>query len=274
MSMNRSQITNALLALTPRETSDLLEFEHFKKWTPDLLAMRFGVNHSTGNRRLHRLLRSGAITVRRGYPLPAGGRERDLYALTPDGARMITRLRDRNANHLEAPDISNPIDNVHDLATLEVAIRSGCYSTARAFQERQFVCAGKTCSVIPDVELISDDQRHRLFIEVEQTSRPDHITTKHQKYVDFFHTLTGPHPWLVILFPDEPTQKLLLAEHQAAARAADDDDDLSLCYGCLAELRANHVTTLDGQFSDRAAEAGQKISDGLLQCIYSLTPLY
>lgn len=274
MPLSRSQLTNALLTLTPQQTADLLIFEHFKKWTVDLFALAHHVNYSTAHRRLHKLMRAGAIMVKVGNPLPAGGRETDIYYPTPTGARMITRLRDRAKNYVTPPDVSNPTDNLHDLATLEVAIRAEGYTTARAFQERKFTWRNATYSVIPDVEFISPDNKDRVFIEVEQTSRPDHIAGKYEKYTRYFQTQNLRRCWLVVVFPDRRVEKLLRREHEAAAQAAANalPGDYNLFWATLSELRAKRVTTFDNPVERHSDNTWRQIGIGFLECTYGFLP--
>ena len=274
MPLSRSQLTNALLTLTPQQITDLYKFEHFKKWTCDLFALAHHVNYSTAHRRLHKLMRAGAIMVKVGNPLPSGGRETDLYYPTPTGARMITRLRDRAKNYVVPPDVSNPIDNVHDLATLEVAIRADGYATARAFQERKFIWQTKPYSVIPDVEFSSPDNKDRMFIEVEQTSRPDHIAGKYEKYTRYFQTQNLRRCWLVVVFPDRRTEKLLRREHEAAAEAAANalPGDYNLFWATLSELRAKRVTTFDNPVERQSDNTWRQIGTGFLECTYGFLP--
>jgi hypothetical protein len=132
----RSETSQLLLALTWQQQSDLLLFERFKKWTPALLARVNYLDQSSANRRLHRLLVAGVLAVRRGQPLPGGGRHPDLYYPTASGVRLITRLRHRGGNYVTSPDVSNLFDNDHDLAALEIAVRSGQFREARAFEKR------------------------------------------------------------------------------------------------------------------------------------------
>ncbi|CAG0933594.1 hypothetical protein TFLX_03121 [Thermoflexales bacterium] len=243
---SRTAVTNTLLALTPQQVNDVCEFERFKKWTPELFAMRFGVNLSTANRRLHRLAAAGAIATRVGRPLPGGGRQRDVYYLTALGARMITRLRDRGSDYVTAPDVSNPIDNVHDLTALEVTLRSECYKGARAFQKRTYRVAGETLTIIPDVEFDAPDLQSRFYIEVEQTSRPEHVAEKYRKYEQLFSADLHPDPWLVVTFPTYDTFRLLIDEHEAAAAQAAAGRQFNFCYLNLHELRAGGVCTFNG----------------------------
>lgn len=274
MTLTRTQLTNALLTLTPQQISDLYQFEHFKKWTVDLFALAHHVNYSTAHRRLHKLMKAGAIMVKVGHPLPAGGRETDLYYPTPTGARMITRLRDRAKNYVTPPDVSNPIDNVHDLATLEVAIRAEGYATARAFQERKFTWRNAPYSVIPDVEFISPDNKDRIFIEVEQTSRPDHIAGKYEKYTRYFQTQNLRRCWLVVVFPDRRTEKLLRREHENAAEAAANalPGDYNLFWSTLSELRDKRVTTFENPVERHSDNTWRQIGTGFLECTYGFLP--
>lgn len=245
--MDRAQTTNALLSLTPQQVDDLCDFERFKKWTPELLALRHKVNLSTANRRLHRLEHSGAIAVKVGHPLPAGGRERDLYYLTPLGAKMVTRLRERGSHYVTAPDISNPIDNLHDLTALEVVVRAACYAEARAFQKRTYTIGGSPLVIIPDVEFEAPDRRSTFFVEVEQTSKPEHIAEKYRKYATLFAARLHRDPWLVIVFPTYDTFRLLIDEHTAAATQAAAERPFNFFYCNLHELRAQRVTTFEGR---------------------------
>ncbi len=272
MTLTRTQLTNALLALTPQQVIDLGEFEHFKKWTCDLFALRWKVNYSTAHRRLHKLVDRGAISVREGRPLPAGGRETDIYYPTNAGARMITRLRDRGKHYITSPDVSNPIDNVHDLAALEVAIRAQGYGTARAFQERTFTRLGKTISIIPDVEFLSPDGKDTIFVEVEQTSRPDHIAGKYKKYIHYFNAIGLRHSWLVIVFPDAHIEKLLRRDHEAAAQEAANagPNDYNLYWSVLSDLRKNHVMTFDGPMEKQADGHWRPIGAGFMDCTFNL----
>lgn len=273
MTLTRAQLTNALLTLTPQQVNDLLLFEHFKKWTADLFALAHAVNYSTAHRRLHKLTHTGALMIKVGNPLPSGGREPDIYFPTQVGVRMITRLRNRSKNPVTLPDMSNLTDNIHDLTALEVAIRSGCFEGARAFQKRKFVWNVQSFSLIPDVEFMSPNHVDRVFIEVEQTSRADHILNKYQQYVRFFDSLPQrPHPWLIIVFPDERTMRLLLAEHERAAmEATGGDSDYSFYYAVLTELREKHVLTYAAQLMRTTNDTGWiRPAEGLLDCTHAL----
>lgn len=273
MTLSRTQLTNALLALTSQQTADLLLFERFKKWTADLFALAHSVNYSTAHRRLHKLSRAGALMIKVGNPLPSGGREPDIYFPTHVGVRMITRLRDRSKNPVTMPDTLNLTDNVHDLAALEVAIRSGCFDGARAFQERKFFWNVQSFSLIPDVEFLSPDRSERVFIEVEQTSRADHILNKYQQYVRFFASLPAhPHPWLIVVFPDERAKRLLLAEHErAATEAVGDDIDINFYYAVLADMRLKNVKIFEADLARKADGTGwNRVAEGFLDCTYAL----
>jgi len=278
MTLTRTQLTNALLALTPQQTADLLLFERLKKWTADLFALAHSVNYSTAHRRLRKLSRAGALMIKVGNPLPAGGREPDLYFPTHVGVRMITRLRDRHKNPVTMPDTFNPVDNIHDLAVLEVAIRSGCFDSAQAFRERRFVWNTQPFSLIPDVELMSPDKADRIFIEVEQTSRAEHIQAKYERYARFFASLPRqPHPWLIVVFPDLHTRRLLLAEHEraaTAAAAAGSERDLNFYYAVLTELRAKQVQRYEAKLARRPDGGGwNRLAEGFLDCTYALIQL-
>lgn len=272
---SRAETTNALLKLTPQQVTDLCEFERFKKWTAELLALQHGVNLSTGYRRLQRLVEVGALAVREGQPLPRGGSEKDLYALTPLGARMVTRLRDRGSDYVTAPDVSNSIDNVHDLAALEVAIRSGGYADVRAFQKRTFNDRGKKVMIVPDVEMQSADRRNVIYVEVEQTARPSHIKAKYANYAAVMRARQkpAPLPWLAIVFPNELSRKLLYAEHEATARAERDRDEEGLAdynfFWCtLDALREKSVTTLDGVWRQDATGAFHQTETGMFDLLH------
>jgi hypothetical protein len=269
---SRSEATNALLKLTPQQVTDLCEFERFKKWTAELFALQRDVNYSTSHRRLHKLLDAGALAVREGRPLPAGGRETDIYYPTSLGARMITRLRDRGKHYVTAPDVSNPIDNVHDLAALEVAIRSGCYATARAFQERTFQGHGKTISLIPDVEFVSPDRKDRVFVEVEQTSRPEHIAGKYEKYTSYFEIIGPASAWLLVVFPDERAERLLRREHETAAEsaAAECGKSFNFFWATLSEVRSKNVRTYEGVMRQDPDQTWHQVADGLLDCAHGM----
>lgn len=273
MTLTRTQLTNALLTLTSQQTADLLLFERLKKWSADLFALAHNVNYSTAHRRLHKLSRAGALMIKVGNPLPLGGREPDIYFPTHVGVRMITRLRDRHKNPVTMPDTFNGQDNIHDLAVLEVAIRSGCFDSAQAFRERRFVWNTQPFSLIPDVEFVSPDKVDRVFIEVEQTSRADHILNKYQQYVRFFDSLPDrPHPWLIVVFPDVRTKRLLLAEHErAATEATGGDTGYNFYYAVLTELRDKRVLTYEAQLERRADGGGwNRLAEGLLDCTYAL----
>ncbi len=273
MTLTRTQLTNALLKLTPQQTADLLLFERLKKWSCDLFALAHAVNYSTAYRRLHKLSRAGALMIKVGNPLPAGGREPDIYFPTHVGVRMITRLRDRHKNPVTMPDTFNPIDNIHDLAVLEVAIRSGCFDSAQAFREQRFAWDAQPFSLIPDVEFMSPDKAERVFIEVEQTSRAEHIQTKYDRYARFFAALPGrPHPWLIVVFPDDRVKRLLLAEHErAATEAAGGATDLNFYYAVLTELREKQVLAFEAKLERRPDGGGwTRLAEGLLDCTYAL----
>jgi hypothetical protein len=274
---SRSDTTNALLKLTPQQVTDLCEFERFKKWTAELFALRHGVNLSTGYRRLQRLVDVKALEVRAGQPLPRGGSEKDLYAITALGGRMITRLRDRGSDYVTAPDVSNPIDNVHDLCALEVAIRSGCYEDARAFQKRTFDVGRQAITIIPDVEFMSPDGHDLIYIEVEQTSKPAHIKTKYANYAAVMRLWKrpAPLPWLVIVFPDERARRLLCAEHEAIAQAERNRDeegvfDYNFFWASLVTLRENDVRAFDGEWREDVGGSWYPVKKGLMDCVKDL----
>lgn len=212
---SQTQVTNLLLTLPPRQRTDLLRFESFKKWTCDLFAKIQHIDYSTAHRRLEKLVQVGLLDMKRGFPLPDGGREPNVYYPTALGARAITRLRDRQDNRVISPDVSNPIDNTHDLLTLETAYRSGCaIEYAQAFKEVKFIVRGQERSIIPDVVLHTPDET-KLYIEVEQTSRPEHIRNKYQRYDELF-SLPPYSDSLLVVFPDYDTAEMLGREHQRA----------------------------------------------------------
>lgn len=267
MPLSRTQLTNALLTLTPQQVSDLLLFEYFKKWTVDLFALAHAVNYSTAHRRLHKLSKAGTLMSKVGNPLGVGGREPDIYFASPTGVRMLTRLRDRQKNAVTMPDTSNPVDNLHDLAVLEVAIRSGCFDGARAFQAQKFFWNAQPFSLIPDVEFLSPDGSDRVFVEVEQTSRADHILRKYEQYARFFSTLPDhPHPWLIVVFPDERTKKLLLPEHERAAYQVADGNDFFWFHATLTDLQAKRVRIYESKVELKPGGGLQTVAYGFLDC--------
>lgn len=244
--LSRTTVNRALGSLTPQQMVDLCEFEHVKKWTPALFALRFDVDLSTANRRLNRLVKTGALSKRSGYPLPKGGREADIYYSNLLGARLITQLRQRGANYVEAPNIANPIDNLHDLTVLEITLRAGCYEWTRFFQRQVFQVGGRDIVVVPDADFLSPEKHERFFIEVEQTTKPEHILDKYKKYDQIF-TILGEEatPWLVIGFPDFATFQQLYDNHWQAARSVAASRSLNFCYCLRSELHNQGCQTFE-----------------------------
>jgi hypothetical protein len=244
--VHRTIVSQTLGSLTPQQVLDLCEFEHVKKWIPDLFALRFDIDRSTANRRLNRLVKIDALAKRKGYPLPKGGREDDIYYLSLLGARLVTKLRQRGANYVEAPNIANPIDNLHDLTVLEITLRAECYWQARFFQRQVFQVGGRDIVVIPDADFLSPYKSDRFFLEVEQTAKFEHILEKYQKYTQIFSTLSEEvTPWLVIGFPDFETFNQLIADHRQAANSVAAGRPLNLYYSLCSELHNQDCKTFE-----------------------------
>lgn len=272
----RSQTLDLLLALSPQQQSDLLLFERFKKWTAEYLAMINYIDQSSANRRLHRLVAAGVLAMRRGQPLPYGGRQPNLYYPTPLGARVITHLRKRNNHYVTAPDVSNIFDNDHDLAALEIAVRSGMFQEARGFEAREVLDTGHTIKVIPDVyfppNVFSPSE---TFVEVEQTERVEHIREKYEKYARIswlYQQARKVPPRLATIFPTEHLFDLLYRDHATAAQAAARQYPMALNfkYTMLSELRERRVRVFERKTCGTDAQGPIIEIEGLLQCLYDL----
>lgn len=114
----------------------------------------------------------------------------------------------------------------------------------------------------------------KMFIEVEQTSRPDHIAGKYEKYTRYFQTQNLRRCWLVVVFPDRRVEKLLRREHEAAAQAAANalPGDYNLFWATLSELRDKRVTTFDNPVERHSDNTWRQIGTGFLECTYGFLP--
>ena len=187
--INRNLVTSTMLSLTPLQRDDCLLFQRHKKWSAPLFALHRYLDQSTAHRRLKRLMAAGVVDVRRGQPYPNGGRETDVYYVTPLGARVITRLKALGSSYVEAPDVSDPYANQHDLAVLEIAIRSSFFQQARAFEQQKIIRTdGSQFVLIPDLYFGPNVfLKDILYVEVEQTVKPEHVTGKYEKYAQLMH---------------------------------------------------------------------------------------
>lgn len=219
--VDRKDVDTALLTLSWRQRDDLVLFQRLKKWTAALLALHWRIDQSSANRRLHQLVKLGALAVRRGQPWPDGGRTPDVYYLTPLGARLVTRLQRLGGSYVEAPDVTNEVDNTHDLATLEVAVRLGVINQARAFEKWTMPsCRGGQITVIPDLRYLYEAHGQWLCFEIEQTLKAQHILRKFETYaeVSVEHLGQPRKPRLIMVYPSRESEQRLLIDHAAAAQ--------------------------------------------------------
>jgi Replication-relaxation len=274
--LNRNLVTSALMSLTPVQRDDILRFQRHKKWSAPLFALYRYIDQSTANRRLKRLVTAGVLGLQRGRPLVKGGREPDVYYLTRIGARVVTRLKDLGSSYVEAPDISNPFDNLHDLAVLEIAVRSDMFQEARAFEQQKVdLTDGSKLVVIPD--LYFDPNvflSSGLYVEVEQTVKPEHVTGKYEKYARLMQAALlkqEPIPWLAVVFPTADTEELLLREHVRAAQAVRERyRGVPLHFYCtsLPVLQRRRVQTFTRKTGGTTPDGRLIVEvEGLLQCL-------
>lgn len=277
--INRNLVTSTMMSLTPQQRDDCLLFQRHKKWSAPLFAMHRHLDQSTANRRLKRLVAAGVVGVRRGQPRQEGGREADVYHVTPIGARVITRLKGLGSSYVEAPDVSNAYDNQHDLAVLEIAIRSGLFYEGRAFEQQKVdLTDGSKIVMIPDLYFGPNVfLKDGLYIEVEQTIKPEHVTGKYERYAQLMRALLNQQqrfPWLAVIFPTEDAEEMLLRDHRQAARAAVDLHrglPFPFYATSLPALRWRRVRTFTRKTRGALANGEPIIeSEGLLQCLYPL----
>lgn len=223
--ISHQRITNIILAMTQQSLDDLALFEHHKKWTVQLLAMRLNVDQATANRRLRRLVELNLLARRLGDHRQGQGRSPDLYYLTPLGAAVLTRYLQRGTSPIDPPSVANPASNAHDLWVLELAIRLGWERirhrekiTLTQYQLKAgggFEPAGEF-SLVPDLMYrgIGPD----AFVEVEQTTHPRHIRRKYETYQQATLTYVAEErdyfPYLYVVFGDEQQEKALVPIHR------------------------------------------------------------
>lgn len=225
--LSRKRITETLLRLAPVQLTDLTLFRHHKKWTVPLLAMHLGVDQSTANRRLHRLVQRQVVDRLLGQYRVTGGRQPDLYYLTRLGARVLSRHLQLGSNYIEAPSVGNAASNAHDLWVVEIAIRLNRWDEMRhrermtfdryehvADENAQFRKTGERFVLVPDLMLPDDDSD--VYIEVEQTTRYQHIVQKHRAYQMLGTTYLAEGrilPSVYIIFGNEQQERALLPDH-------------------------------------------------------------
>jgi DNA-binding MarR family transcriptional regulator len=239
---SRKRITETMRQLTPLQLADLVLFQHHKKWTVHLMAMQLDADQSTANRRLRSLMAAGMLGRRPGGFRSTGGRRSDLYCLTPLGARVLSRHLQLGGNYLTAPNVANEANNDHDLFVLELAIRLGQWDKMR-HRERMtfdryeplspsnwhagFKPTDEQFVLVPDLMLPDHEFAHEkgytygIYIEVEQTTRYQHIERKRDTYrlLTLNYRAQGlTSPVLYIVFGDEQQQRALLPEHLRAWR--------------------------------------------------------
>jgi hypothetical protein len=277
--INRNLVTAAMLALTPLQRDDCLSFQRHKKWSAPLFALHYYLDQSTAHRRLKRLVAAGVVDVRRGQLYPNGGRETDVYYVTPLGTRVITRLKGLGSSYVEAPDVSDPYANQHDLAVLEIAIRSSLFQEARAFEQQKIIRTdGSPFVLIPDLYFGPNVfLKHGLYVEVEQTVKPEHVTGKYEQYAQLIHARLlhdKVMPRLAVIFPTDDAEEVLYRDHIEAARAAIDNHHgvrLPFYTTPLPTLRRRHVRSFERKTAGTLPN-GQPIIEieGLLQCLEPL----
>jgi hypothetical protein len=277
--VHRQDVDKALLALSWRQREDLKLMGRFKKWTPALLAMYQHLDQSSANRRLRKLVKLEALAVLRGQPLPDGGRTPDVYYLTPLGARLVTRLLQMKSSYVEAPDVSNLDDNRHDLTTLEVAVRIRELGSAAAFEKMPVVIGpGETLTVIPDLAFWDGVfMRSEVFVEVEQTTKPEHYIRKFENYGKIsaaYQRRGSPAPLLIIVYPSREIEQLLLDDHVEAASEvhyARPGSPLRVASVCLDTLRERKVCSLERRSFGADADGRPLVieAEGLRQCLYT-----
>jgi DNA-binding MarR family transcriptional regulator len=258
--LSRKHITQMLLHLTPAQLGDLVLFRHHKKWTVPLMAMRLGVDQSTANRRLHHLVQQQVVDRLPGQYRVTGGRWPDLYYLTRLGARVLSRHLQLGSNYIEAPSAANTASNDHDLCVLEIAVRLGkwkemrhrermtfdCYEfVADSREETQFRKTGEQFVLVPDL-MLPDDDHPDVYIEVEQTTRYQHIVQKHRAYemLGITYIAKKALPWVYIIFGDEQRERMLLADHLRALSETENYLPL-IGYANMDAIRREDVRTLD-----------------------------
>ena len=237
--LSRKRITETLLQLTPAQLAGLALFHHHKKWTVQLMSMHLGVDQSTANRRLRRLMQYRVIDKLPGQYRVTGGRQPDLYYLTRLGARVLSRHLQLGSNYIEPPSVANMASNAHDLWVLEIAIRLGRWDQMRhrermTFDRYELVTlsnegaqlrkTGGQFVLVPDL-MLPDDDHLDVYIEVEQTTRYQHIVQKHRTYERLGFTYIAEDralPLVYIIFGNEQQEHALLLEHLRALSEAED----------------------------------------------------
>jgi len=226
--LSRKRITETLLRLTPAQLADLILFHHHKKWTVQLMAMYCNVDQSTVNRRLRRLVQHQVVDRRPGGYRMTGGRWPDIYYLTRLGAAVLSRYLQLGSSYIEAPNVANVASNEHDLWVLEIAIRLGCWDEMRhrermtferyECRETQFCRTGERFVLVPDLMLPGGDGPD-VYVEVEQTTRYQHIMQKHRNYANLGVTYVAENkllPQVYIVFGNEQQERALLPDHLRA----------------------------------------------------------
>lgn len=228
--ISHRRITEIMLAMTRQNLDDLALFEHHKKWTVQLMAMRLNVDQATANRRLRKLVDMNLLARRSGNH-QGQGRSPDIYYLTVLGAAVLSQYLQRGANHIKAPSVANPASNAHDLWVLELAIRLGwerirhrekmTLTKYRVRAEGGFEPTGESISLVPDLVYSASALDAETFIEVEQTTHPRHIRRKYETYQQVAFAYLAEErllPYLYIIFGDEQQEKSLVPAHRQAMR--------------------------------------------------------
>lgn len=222
--ISHQRMTDIMLTMSQQSLDDLALFEHHKKWTVQLLAMRLNVDQATAYRRLRKLVDMNLLARRPG-DRQGQGRSPDLYYLTPLGAAVLTRYLQRGASPIDPPSVSSPASNAHDLWVLELAIRLGwenlrhrekiTFTQYRLKAGGGFEPAGEF-SLVPD--LMYSDVGPDAFIEVEQTTHPRHIRRKYETYQQVTLTYIAEErdylPYLYVIFGDRQQEKALVPIHR------------------------------------------------------------
>ena len=229
--VSKKWVTDTLSGMTPFHVDTLSLFEHHKKWTVPLLAMKEQINLSTAHRRLNPLLDRELVARQSAGYRPTGGRFPDLFYLTRQGAAVLNRALYQVGHQIKAPSVANSISNEHDLLVLETAIRLRNWHSLRHRQKMtlemqravnnewtEFEPTGEQVSLVPDLYIFDFKHQSHLYFEIEQTVRYQHILTKYQTYkkVNSCYRTSDQYFYLWVLFANERQQQALTPDHVRA----------------------------------------------------------
>jgi len=229
--VSKKWVTNTLSEMTQFQVNTLSLFEHHKKWTAPLLAMKEQVDLSTAHRRLSPLCDLELIARQSVGYRSTGGRFPDLFYLTRRGAAVLNRALYQAEHQIKAPSIANSISNEHDLLVLETAIRLKSWHSLRHRQKTtldipravndqwtEFEPVGEQVSLVPDLYIHDVKHQSHLYFEIEQTVRYQHILTKYQIYrkVNSCYRTSDQYFYLWVLFANERQQQALTPDHVRA----------------------------------------------------------